>query len=309
MKVGLSWDPGDAAPAARGWRGIVDEMTRADALGFDSAWLAEGRASASSCSQPSIFLAFVARRTKSIHLRPLHRRALGEHPVRLAEEIALLDHFSHGRAGIAFAAASAQRADVELVHETIEFVRTAWVTNEFRFRGKCFRFPERTSATAPAGASYPTWEGDYVPQWKWGAAKSTADFLAVTPKPLAVHVPVYVAIDDDATLECAARCGISPYVSVGSTTDEAKRRLAKYRSLADAAGRKSHEVDAVIERNVAIDGPADDYTFGGSTHDIACKIREFAAVTRVRHFVWRYRSPGPADMERFANEVQVKLQA
>ena len=309
MKVGLSWDPSGAASAARAWGDIVDDMTRADALGFDSAWLAEGRTSASSCAQPSIFLAFAARRTKSIHLRPLHRRALGEHPVRLAEEIALLDHFSHGRAGIAFAAASAQRTDVELVHETIEFVRTAWVTNEFRFRGNYFRFPEQMNATVSAGASFPAWQGHYVPQWKWGAAKSTADFLAVTPKPLAVHVPVYVAIDDDATLECAARRGISPYVSVGSTTDEAKRRLAKYRLLADDAGRKSHEVDAVIERHVAIDGPTDSYTFGGSTHDIACAIREFAAVTRVGHFVWRYRGHRPADMERFANEVQVRLQA
>jgi alkanesulfonate monooxygenase SsuD/methylene tetrahydromethanopterin reductase-like flavin-dependent oxidoreductase (luciferase family) len=309
MRVGLSWDIAAQAPATRAWQEIGTDVGRADALGFDSAWLAEDRNGPASCAQPSVFLTFLARRTKAIHLRALSRSARGEHPVRLAEEVALLDHFSHGRAGIAFAAASTQQVQAGLVHETIEFIRAAWATNEVRYRGEHVRFPAHTADDAPMGPSYPAWTGEYLPQWKWGAAKATADFLAVTPKPLSPQVPVYVAIDDDETLAWAARSGVSPYVGAGITTRDAEGRLARYRALADAAGRRSYEVDAVIERYVAIDGRDDAHTFGGSTHAIACAIRAFAAATRVGHFVWRYRARGETDMERFANEVQVLLQA
>ena len=118
-----------------------------------------------------------------------------------------------------------------------------------------------------------------------------------------------MSIDEDATLEWAARNGVSPYAGVNLTTAEAVERLARYRRIADAAGRRSFEVDAVIERNLAIDRAADPHTFGGSTHDIACAIREVAASTRASHFVWRHQPGGAGELARFANEVQVKLQA
>ena len=40
------------------------------------------------------------------------------------------------------------------------------------------------------------------------------DFLAVTPKPYATRPPIYVAIEDDETLEWAARNGVAPFVGV-----------------------------------------------------------------------------------------------
>lgn len=309
MRVGLSWDiKGDASPA-EAWHRVVGEVETADALGFDSAWVAEGREGAAACTAPSVFLTYIARRARNIHLRALSRRVDGEFPVRLAEETTLLDLFSRGRGGVAYAAASAQGMAPGAVHETIEFIRGAWAANEIRYRGKHVRFPSHTGDEAPLGLSYPEWQGDYLPQWEWGAAKSTADFLALTPKPLSPHVPVYVAIDDDATLEWAAHHGVSPFVGVNLSTDEAIARLARYRQIADQCGRRSFEVDAVIERQVAIDGRTDAHTFGGSTHAIVCAIREAAAATRVGHFVWRYQGGGKETLARFANEVQTKLQA
>lgn len=309
MRVGLSWDIKGDAPPAEAWHRIVGEIEAADALGFDSAWVAEGREGAAACTAPSVFLTYAARRTRNIHLRALARRIDGEFPVRLAEETTLLDLFSRGRGGIAYAAASAQKVAPEAVHETIEFIRGAWAANEVRYRGRHVRFPTHTSDDAPPGLSYPEWTGEYQPQWEWGAAKSTADFLALTPKPLTPHVPVYVAIDDDATLEWAARHGVSPFAGVHLPTDEAVARLARYRQIADQCGRHSFEVDAVIERQVAIYGPSDAHTFGGSTHAIVCAIREAAAATRAGHFVWRYRGAGEPALACFANEVQTKLQA
>ncbi|WP_018989700.1 LLM class flavin-dependent oxidoreductase [Aromatoleum toluclasticum] len=309
MKVGLSWDLGGDEPAATQWHRVIGEIERGDALGFDSAWVAEGKTGQAGCAQPAVFMTFAARRTKSIHCRALARSVAGEFPVRLAEEITLLDQFSHGRGGVAYAPASRQKVDPLMVHETIEFIRGAWATNEVRYRGKYVRFPTHTPDDAPAGLSYPAWTGEYLPQWEWGATRTTADFLALTPKPVSTHLPVYVAIDDDETLEWAARNGVSPYAGVNLTTAEAIERLARYRAIADGCGRHSYEVEAVLERNVAIDGASDAHTFGGSAHDITCAIRAAAAATRIGHFVWRYRDAAPNDLERFANEVQTRLQA
>lgn len=309
MRVGLSWDLSDAGPARSAWHRVLSEIEKGDALGFDSAWIAESRETRDSCTKPSVFLTFAARRAGNIHLRALSRSIAGELPVRLAEEVSLLDLFSRGRGGIAYASASSQGLDPIAVHETIEFSRGAWATNEVRYRGQYLRFPSHTGDDAPAGLSYPEWTGEYVPQWEWGAARSTADFLALTPKPMTTHVPVYVSIDDEPTLEWAARNGVSPFVGINSTTEEAIDKLSRYRRIADQAGRQSHEVDAIIERYVAIDGQSDPRTFGGTTHEITCAIREVAAATRVGHFVWRQGRTSEADLSRFANEVQTKLQA
>ena len=309
MRVGLSWEIRGEAPAGPLWTGVIDAIREADALGFESAWVAETQGSAAACTQPAVFLTYAARVTRSIHLRALGRSVKGEIPVRLAEEVTLLDLFSHGRGGVAYASGRSQSIAPSAVHEVIEFARAAWMTNEIRYRGDHVRFPEHTPDSAPRGPSYIPWEGEYIPQWEWGAARSTADFLALTPKPMSIHVPTYVSIDDDETLEWAARNGVSPYAGVDLTTAEACERLARYRRIADSVGRHGFEVDAVIERNVALDGASDAHTFGGSTHDIACAIREAAAATRASHFVWRHRPGTPGDLGRFANEVQVKLQA
>src|ERR1700747_458500 len=46
---------------------------------------------------PSVFLAAVAQRTKRLRLGALVYVLPAHHPLRLAEEICMLDHLSHGR--------------------------------------------------------------------------------------------------------------------------------------------------------------------------------------------------------------------
>ena len=46
---------------------------------------------------PSVFLSAVAQRTKALRFGPLVYLLPLYHPLRLAEEIAMLDHLSHGR--------------------------------------------------------------------------------------------------------------------------------------------------------------------------------------------------------------------
>ena len=307
MRVGLSWDSDLHESADEGWQLTLGEIQQAEALGFDSVWLREGREAPADCSSPTLLLTFVAQRTRSLQLRSAGRRVSGVNPVRLAEEIAVLDTFSRGRAGVGFAAASPQSVAADHVHELIDFVTSAWSMDELRYRGRHLRFPSHTGEEAPPGASEPPPRGDYVPQWEWGPI--TPDFLAVTPKPYVSRPPVCVEIDDDETLDWAARCGVSPMLGPDLPTREAAERLARYRARADSVGRRSAEVEVVLERRLLLDGPGDECRLGGGTRALVTAIRELRAKACVSHLVWRRHGSEPLDLYRFASEVQTLLQA
>ena len=86
-------------------------------------------------------------------------------------------------------------------------------------------------------------------------------------------------------------------------------RLARYRDLADRAGRSRREVEAVLERRIALDGDPDERTLGGSPRDVLNAIRKLRGETGVSHLVWRRGGATPMDLYRFSSEVQVLLQA
>lgn len=305
MRVGLSWEPsgGDVRAA---WSWITSEATQADGLGFDSVWIAESRDEVSSCPSPAVFLTFLARRTRSVNLRA-KRLVTHANPVRIAEEIAVLDVFSRGRAGLALAAAGAQGVSPDRVHETLDFVTSAWSTDEVRYRGEFIRFPTHTPDDAPLGASTPTTRKRYVPQWEQGPV--TPDFLAITPKPYAVLPPTNVEITDDETLEWAAHNGVSPLISAETPTSEAVERFERYRSIADSCGRRRSDVEPVFERYMSMDGKGDALVLGGDSAALIEQIRDIALTTAISHLVWRRRGPGDGDLYRFAAEVQLLLQA
>ena len=307
MRVGLSWDLSRFESAEAGWPAVMAELEQADQMGFDSAWLAEGREGAADCSSPSVFMTYASRRTRSIQLRSAARRVGRHNPVRIAEEIAVLDTFSRGRAGIAFAAASGQGAEAGHVHEMIDFVTSAWTYDELRYRGEHVRFPAHTPDDAPPGASEPSTAEPYTPQWEWGPVMP--DFLAVTPKPYAPSPPVYVDIADPETRVWAAEAGVSPWVGADVPTSEAVERLASYRRTADEAGRSRREVEAVLERRIALDGASTDTVLGGSTRDIVEAIRAIRVETGIAHIVWHRDGEQPMDLYRFASEIQTLLQA
>ncbi|MEZ5171260.1 MAG: LLM class flavin-dependent oxidoreductase [Acidimicrobiia bacterium] len=305
MRVGLSWDlEGDDAGAA--WQHVADEAVVADGLGYDSIWVSESREDVTSCPSPVLWLTNLARQTNSLQLRAT-RRVTRANPVRVAEEVAVLDVFSRGRAGLAFTAASDQGVPAAQVHETLDFVTHAWAVDEFRYRGDFVRFPSHTPDDAPAGVTTPEPGGTYVPQWDWGP--DTPDFLAITPKPYSTRPPTYAEIADDETLVWAAKRGVSPLVAAETPTAEAIERLARYREIADAEGRIRAEVEPVLERRIVMDDRGDEYRVGGGSSELIDEIRALAAQTAISHLVWRRGSPADGDLLRFAGEVQPMLQA
>lgn len=306
MRVGLSWDLDVHAGAAGVFATIEAEAAAAGRLGYDSAWIRERRDGQAVTSQPGLVLTYLARKVPGLQLRSI-RDVAAANPVRLAEEVAVLDVFSRGRAGVAFAAASGQGEPTAKVHEAIELVRAAWALDELRYRGEHLRFPAHTGDDAPPGVSRPEARGSYSPQWEWGPA--TPDFLTITPKPYAGSPPVYAEIDDDDTLEWAAANGVSPFVGAGVDADEAAARLGRYRKEAQACGRCTSEVEVVLERTITAGAADDGGGLGGEPEVVATAIRDLAARTGLNHLVWRRTGADDADLFRFAVDVYPLLQA
>lgn len=310
MRVGLSWEFDQSRPPADAWAAVIAEIEAADALGYDSAWVHESRGQAASCPAPSVFLTAASRRSENLQLRLAGRTVNHCHPVRLAEEVAVLDLYSRGRAGVAFAAAGRQGVSETHLHETIEFVRSAWSLAEFRFNGEHIRFPAHTPAGVPPGASEPPPAEDYLPQWEWGPA--TPDYLAITPKPFTSRPPVFVEITDESTLSWAARHGVSPFIPAEVPHERALALLATYRQQLTAAGRAHTEVEPVLERYIDPGAPGDPVVLGGSTRELVVRLRAARIRAGVSHLVWR-RTPAQAgnrdQLSQFQSEVQLLLMA
>jgi alkanesulfonate monooxygenase SsuD/methylene tetrahydromethanopterin reductase-like flavin-dependent oxidoreductase (luciferase family) len=120
---------------------------------------------------------------------------------------------------------------------------------------------------------------------------------------------VYIEVDEETTLEWAARQGVSPVVRADVPTEEAVERLARYRRIADDAGRSRAEVDPILERHMVIDGAGDSHTLGGSSDELIKIVRQLKLVGSFRHLVWKRAVSDDGQLLRFAGEIQPLLQA
>jgi alkanesulfonate monooxygenase SsuD/methylene tetrahydromethanopterin reductase-like flavin-dependent oxidoreductase (luciferase family) len=130
------------------YRELIAEAAAADKLGFDTIWLAEVHFAPhfSVMPAPMMLLAAIAERTArlrlglAVNLMPLH------HPMRLAEETAMLDVLSGGRvefgAGrgafpLNYRGYGVPMAESRgLFEEGLEMVRAAWTQDRVTFRGR-----------------------------------------------------------------------------------------------------------------------------------------------------------------------------
>ncbi|WP_137390585.1 LLM class flavin-dependent oxidoreductase [Rhodoligotrophos defluvii] len=134
------------------YKGTLECTKLADALGFDTAWFAEHHFSNySMCPSPLMMGAAAARETKRIRIGPAVIVAPLYNPIRLAEEIALLDQLSEGRVvlGIgsgyqrfefeAFGADLAERQERML--EIWQIIDQAVHENRFEYSGRFYQLP------------------------------------------------------------------------------------------------------------------------------------------------------------------------
>ncbi|MGX9134325.1 LLM class flavin-dependent oxidoreductase [Rummeliibacillus sp. JY-2-4R] len=163
---------------------LQEQCIYAEDLGFNSVWVPEHHFSALGVlPSPSMFLASVASKTKKIKLAPATVLLPTSHPIRMAEEYALLDLLSNGRAIFSAGRGYDKREyDVfgvdftksrEIFFEELDIIQKAWRQGKLSFEGKYFSFPE----------------------------------IELTPKPVQEHLPIYVAAFSEPSIRKAAEMG------------------------------------------------------------------------------------------------------
>jgi alkanesulfonate monooxygenase SsuD/methylene tetrahydromethanopterin reductase-like flavin-dependent oxidoreductase (luciferase family) len=233
MKVGVlqffSW-PGRRGPLQEVYARALERIEIMDKGGFDAVWLAEHHFTTFSvCPSVHMLGTLAAARTTRLRIGTAVSLAALYHPLRLAEEVALLDMLSGGRvnwgAGRGFAPSEFNAFGVpvaesaERFREAVEIVLQAWTEERVTFAGKHFRF----------------------------------DGIEVLPKPLqAPHPPVWMAATSEGAIDWAAGRGFSILMDPHASLAELGAKRRRYRDKLAEAGFSEDGRDIPMARLIAL---------------------------------------------------------
>jgi alkanesulfonate monooxygenase SsuD/methylene tetrahydromethanopterin reductase-like flavin-dependent oxidoreductase (luciferase family) len=158
-------------PRGRQFAERLDLIGLVEEAGFHAYHLAEHHSTPLGCApSPSVFLSSVAQRTTRLRFGPLVYLMPLIHPLRLLEEVCMLDHLSGGRLEMGLGRGGAlvehQRYGVEpavaqaMYHEAFEVLMQAFASPVVNFQGKFYRFEDYLVMTKPVQAPHPpVWYG------------------------------------------------------------------------------------------------------------------------------------------------------
>jgi alkanesulfonate monooxygenase SsuD/methylene tetrahydromethanopterin reductase-like flavin-dependent oxidoreductase (luciferase family) len=172
MKVGVlqffSW-PERRVALSTVYERALDRIVLMDRAGYDAVWLAEHHFTTYSvCPSVHLMALEVAHRTERLRIGTAVSLAALYHPLRLAEEVALLDVLTSGRinwgAGRGFERLEFEAFGVPLdetvghFREAVEVVLAAWQQDHLTFHGKYWHFDGVEVLPKPAQRpTPPTW--------------------------------------------------------------------------------------------------------------------------------------------------------
>ena len=231
MKFGVlqffSW-PGRRNELTTVYQRALDRIQVMDANGFDAVWLAEHHFSTYSvCPSVHIMAMRAADLTKNLRIGTAVSLAAFYHPLRLAEEVALLDHLTMGRvnwgAGRGFDSKEMEVFGVdphlskERFHEHFDIVLQAWANEKL------------------------TYEGKY----------NTFNDVEVLPKPLQDPLPFWVAGTSLDSVEWAGRKGYGLLMDPHAPTQELANKYQLYRDTL-SENQHTNSQDTPMARVMAI---------------------------------------------------------
>ena len=213
---------------------VLTQCLHAEEIGLNSVWVPEHQFGLFGVlpSAP-VFLANVAARTKRVKLGPATVLLPVQHPLRVAEEFALLDLLSDGRAQLsvgrgydareyaAFGVDFAQSQ--EIFFEGLEVIKKAWSQETCSHQGVHYQFSE----------------------------------ITVLPRPVQKpHPPIYVACFSEPTLRHAARAGFdvifAPFAAA-MMFGSLQNAVVEFKKESEAAGHKGRKVMCSYFVNVTYD--------------------------------------------------------
>jgi alkanesulfonate monooxygenase SsuD/methylene tetrahydromethanopterin reductase-like flavin-dependent oxidoreductase (luciferase family) len=151
----------------------LEFITYSESLGFTGAWVPEHHGAEDGyIPAPLVMLAAIAARTKTLKLGSAIALAPLYHPVRFAEECAVLDILSDGRLEMAVAVGyrrrEAQAYGVDFttrgrrLDEFLEIVRRLWSGEKFSFDGKFFQLKDVSIVPIPPRKRVPLYLGGFT---------------------------------------------------------------------------------------------------------------------------------------------------
>ena len=208
---------GDSTNAADMLDNLRQQTILAEELGFQAMWLGEhhfGPYGVGDLPNPILLGADLAARTSRIRIGQMANITPWWHPIRLAEDLAILDNMTRGRIEVGFgrgiwpyegpqfhpnADPRKDEKNRELFRETVEIVRKIWKDPYFSHQGPNYRFPAEDTVF-----SHPSYPPD--PAWQDGERVTR---LRVTPRPYQQpHPPLWMTVSTDGSVATAAEMGL-----------------------------------------------------------------------------------------------------
>lgn len=284
----------------------------ADAAGFYCYHMAEHQGTPLGMApSPSVFLSAVAQRTKSIRLGPLVYPLPFYNPLRLVEEICMLDHLTRGRmeigVGRGISGYELDFFDIDteqsrkMFQEALDIVIMGLSTGRVTYQGAHYTFKDVTLPVRP-------WQRPYPPLWyptanpdsiRWIAAEGISTVTHYPPMDvMREHIELYRSVWEANrerpgrmnAHETEPKFGITRHIYVAETDEQALREartafadfIANFNHLrilnGDDTGRTNYLAD--------FDGRlADGLHIVGSPATVASTLREHLDITGANYFV------------------------
>jgi len=210
-----------------------------DKNNWNSIWFTEhhfNHEGMESCPNPLMMGTDIAARTKNIRIGQAANIITFHNPIRLAEDIATLDHLSNGRLEVGVgrgvygreaihmnieADLKDQTKNKKLFEETLTIMKKAWTEEFFNHKGEFYTYPSPNFI----------WQHDMSPPNEKFVDLKTNELkkISVIPKPLQKpHPPLSQVVDSTGSIEWAAKNGIKTIMWI-PTIKTLKKRFDIYK--------------------------------------------------------------------------------
>jgi len=238
------FNPGENIPWTQTASMMRQQTALAEQAGFTTVWLTEHHFAhngyLNAPPNPILMSADLGARYENIRVG---QAPVDWHPLRVAEDIALLDNLTNGRVDFGAARGTNERACIQfnldadkrndkksyaLFRECLDIVTRAWTEDPFRFEGEFYTFPvpgwkETNRMFQPYDQRYHAEDGEYIGMY-------------IHPRPVQQpHPPVWLMSNAPFTFEFAGRSGYN-VIAMASPVDSMRTCFEAYQRAAAEVG-------------------------------------------------------------------------
>ncbi len=222
------------------------EITKyCDQNNWDSIWYTEhhfNHEGMESCPNPLLMCADAAATTKQIRIGQACSVITFHNPIRLAEDIAMLDQMSNGRIEFGIGRGvygreavnmniqsdlKDQAKNFRLFEETLNIIKKAWTEKFFDHKGEFYTYPTPNFV----------WQHDMSPPSDEFLNLKTNEIkkISVVPKPFQKpHPPIWQVVDGERSIQWAAANGLNTIMWI-PTVKALKKRFEVYKEAKSEA--------------------------------------------------------------------------